>query len=437
MMKRIPHVALTLMLSGAGLMAQPPSSSTPARQPDGDVLLALLQGRRDDPAFAVYKEGYGFILDERWGEAQKAFNRMFSRYPASKYVEDARYWSTYALARIDREKALEQYGQFLKAYPSSRYLPDALADIAALQGAAPIAAPTPPDSGLIFRSFRLSLPNLRLMALNFSRMKRTLRHHLISLKMMRFPLDGEFPAMPGESDGIDDATRLKIESLRALGETQGDAGALETFRKIALDRTQPLPLREVAIDEMSKLHGTTPLPTLVEIAREDPSRDVRNLATLSIGGVEGDKAKTLDALAGLYQSLPHGREDQRAYILDAVAEIGGDRSLDFLAGVAKTPGDAELQLSAIDYIGETGRDKNKSLGILISLFGSLPKGRTEARQTVLYSVADIGNDRAVDFLVTVARSGEDTQLRSDAVCLLGNIGGDKAKAALYELLTGH
>ncbi len=436
-MKRLTQLVLTLVFSAAGVMAQPSSPSTPARQPDGDVLLAFLQGRRDDPAFAVYREGYGFILDERWGEAQKAFNRIFSKYPASKYVEDARYWSTYALARIDREKALVQYGQFLKVYPSSRYLPDALADIAALQGAAPIASPASPDSGVIIRPFRLSLPNFRMMALNFSRMKRTLRHHLISLKMMRFPSDGAFPSVPGESGGIDDATGLKIETLRALGETQEDARALETFRKIALDRTQPLPLREVAIDEMSKMHRTTPLPTLVEIAREDPSRDLRNLATLSIGGVEGDKEKTLDALAGLYHSLPRGRDDQRAYILDAVAEIGGDRALDFLAGVAKTPGDAELQLSAIDYIGETGRDKNKSLGILVSLFGSLPKERTEARQTVLYSVADIGNDRAVDFLVNVARSDEDNQLRSDAVCLLGNIGGEKAKAALYDLLTGH
>jgi HEAT repeat protein len=53
---------------------------------------------------------------------------------------------------------------------------------------------------------------------------------------------------------------------------------------------------------------------------------------------------------------------------------------------------------------------------------------------IVYEVADVGNDRAVEFLLRVAKSDADYNLRSDAVYYLGNIGGDKARTALYEIL---
>ena len=46
----------------------------------------------------------------------------------------------------------------------------------------------------------------------------------------------------------------------------------------------------------------------------------------------------------------------------------------------------------------------------------------------------MGNDKAVDFLKNVAMSDEDFDLRRDAVYYLGNIGGEKARSALYEIL---
>jgi HEAT repeat protein len=42
----------------------------------------------------------------------------------------------------------------------------------------------------------------------------------------------------------------------------------------------------------------------------------------------------------------------------------------------------------------------------------------------------------VDFLTTIALRHDDYELRRDAVYYLGNIGGEKARAALYEILRG-
>ncbi|HET6273896.1 MAG TPA: HEAT repeat domain-containing protein, partial [Bacteroidota bacterium] len=71
---------------------------------------------------------------------------------------------------------------------------------------------------------------------------------------------------------------------------------------------------------------------------------------------------------------------------------------------------------------------------LVDLFYTLPKSRKEQTQTIFYAVAEVGNDRAVDFLTKVALSHDDYDLRSDAVYYLGSIGGEKARAALYQIL---
>ena len=53
---------------------------------------------------------------------------------------------------------------------------------------------------------------------------------------------------------------------------------------------------------------------------------------------------------------------------------------------------------------------------------------------IFYSIADIGNEQAIDFLGKVARTSDDYDLRREAVYYLGSIGGEKARAVLYEIL---
>ena len=96
----------------------------------------------------------------------------------------------------------------------------------------------------------------------------------------------------------------------------------------------------------------------------------------------------------------------------------------------------ELQSWAIDYISEHTKDKNRSVQTLIDIFHAVPKQREEQRRQIFYAIADVGNDRAVDFLGTVARTSEDYHLRREAVFYLGNIGTDMARAVLYGILQG-
>ena len=97
---------------------------------------------------------------------------------------------------------------------------------------------------------------------------------------------------------------------------------------------------------------------------------------------------------------------------------------------------AEIQVIAIENIGQSGQDKNKTVQTLEQLFSSLPAHHEDQRAAALYRIADIGNDQAVDFLTKVAKTDSNYDLRSDAVYYLGNIGGEKARAVLYDILKG-
>jgi HEAT repeat protein len=94
----------------------------------------------------------------------------------------------------------------------------------------------------------------------------------------------------------------------------------------------------------------------------------------------------------------------------------------------------ELVSQAIDVIGELNIDKNRRVSTLEEVFRSLPGRRTEDRQTVVYAVANVGNDRAVEFLKSVALGDSDLDLRKDAVYFLGNIGTPRSRQALQDIL---
>ena len=324
---------------------------------------ALREDDRSDAGYALYKEGYALILEEKYSAARKKFEELLAKYPGSSYADDARYWTAYSLRNSDREKAIEDYRKFIKEHPKSSYYDDAVADLNALQIEMPEVAPVPAvGAGLPRRPVPVAVgPNMELM---FRQMKRNMQH-LSRLGGVRAA--GPFAGWHKE-ETLDDATRLKMDALYALGETKEDDRSFSTLRDVALDTRQVHPLREAAMDALSGYTKHDVLSVFMEIAQKDTSTDIQGFA--------------------------------------------------------------------IDYIGEHGSDKNQRVTVLEGLFRTLPKSRADQRRTIVYTIADVGNERAVDFLKKVALADEDYNLRRDAVYYLGSIGGENARSALFEILKG-
>ena len=398
---------------------------------------------RDDPAYAAYKQGYTLILDERWEAARKKFAEMLAKYRQSRYRVDAEYWSAYALKHLDRKKAIRAYEEFLRQHSRSTYLDDVVADIAELRARATIA---PDDSAksTALRDLMSSLPQVAPTpapgvshySMSIRRLERAMHHQFFWGGMGGMSPELFAETMEADRKPLDRRTRLKIQAIRALGEIPDDPKSFSTLKDIALDPGEPRPLRSVALSSLARFKNPDLIPVLVRVAEHDTDVTVQGSAVYCIASTAPDKDTTIDILSQVYEKTPADRTRQRQTILYVIGTVGSDRAVTFLAHVARTSENPEISLTAIDGIGEAGKDKNTVVETLVSLYRETPQKKTDLRETILYTVADVGNDRAVDFLGDVALNDPDYDARDNAVSLLGNIGGERARNVLYRVLKG-
>ncbi|MBM2841451.1 MAG: hypothetical protein HW412_1979 [Bacteroidetes bacterium] len=325
---------------------------------------------KKDPAYKTYKQGYDAILDEDWNDAIKKFAEVTSKYPKSDYVDDAEYWTAYALSHTNRKKAAAAYERFMEKYPESRYVDDAVADLGNLEPA--VIAPGDGNHVAVWSSgegYSYAVPAQPPAAETEMRkaesiLRRQMSLHSFRLDRLRIPPMASFRAF--EVEKLDPETKIRMEALYAIGDSQNDEKAFQTLKEVALDRKQPAVLRNAALEALT---------------------DFKKFDILSV------------------------------YI-----------------DLAKTDTNERIQSAALEYIAEASKDKNKSIDVLVDLYKTTPKQRSRQLQTMLYIIADIGNDKAVDFLATVARTDNHYELRSDAVYYLGTIGGEKSRTVLYQIL---
>ncbi len=111
--------------------------STAPALPDRIIVLAAPEPRgvspahadyQDDPAHSLYKEGYSLILSKKWVEARKKFDQLVKKYPKSRYVGAAEYWTAYSYSKTNEDRARDMYRKFIERNPESEYLDDAVAD---------------------------------------------------------------------------------------------------------------------------------------------------------------------------------------------------------------------------------------------------------------------------------------------------------------------
>ena len=176
----------------------------------------------------------------------------------------------------------------------------------------------------------------------------------------------------------------------------------------------------------------TPFPGTEE--KIDPQLKLKMDALQAIGETKEDSL-SYQTLRDIAVDIRQPRS-LRETAMDALSNFSHFDVLHVFLEVAKKDTSEEIQNMAIDYMGLISKNKDRSFETLAELYGLIPKRRVSQLQTILSSIAEIGNERAVDFLSRVAKTDGNYDLRSDAIYYLGNIGGDKARAALYDILTG-
>ena len=363
--------------------------------------------KKADPSYKLYKKGYTLVLDENWKEAETIMDEVVKEFPASDYVDDAAYWSAFAQKHIDKSKAKEAYKKFIRSYPNSNYYDDAVADYSDLNRKGYIAVRALPGGG----------------------------------SSMTYILDSKKKAPQVVQEGwgaaASESSIVKGYALGTAPFAYGYAFApsmRQTERQLRLaERMQRQMVKPMSV---ARLQSMLRIPRSLSMDEEklDPDVRLKMDAMYALGETKEDSIsyKTLRDVA-VDKSQP---SELRMAAMDALSNFTKFDVFPVFLKVAREDTSEDIQEASIDYIGQMSKEKSRSVDALRELLYAIPKQRTSQRQAVLSSIAEIGNDAAVDVLARVAQTFDDYDMRSDAIYYLGNIGGDRARAALYEILRG-
>jgi hypothetical protein len=394
---------------------------------------------RNTPDYRLYRRGYESILREDWESARKHFAEISAKYSSSEYADDAAYWSAYALMHVDSTKALQAYRMFLKKYPRSHYFDDAVADFAWLEAQNHLRRAFAPGAPTIILEPPAALPDLYGRAFGGTTGSAHFRSSVFrwNLTLFQRPQPGKLAPAVEEllrRENVDPATRTRIEGLTRIPDPTRNERAFQVVKDVSIDLRQPEPVRFIALRSLADFRDFDVMDVYLAVVEKDTSPELRTVAIRSLGQAIRDSGQVADTLIRLYEKTPGLQLEIRRELIGAVAATGNHRAVEFLTALARGEANPMIRISAIEGLGRIPRQPDKSLEVLIELYGKEPRSGPEVLSTALFSAAEIGGDKAVDFLARVARTEKDPRLRGEAVYYLSNIGGEKARTALRQIL---
>ena len=360
-----------------------------------------LQG---DPADSLYRAARQSLDRRDYRRAAELFAQVPSRFPRSGYAADAYYWRAFALYRIggtaQLRAALEALNTQRTRHPRAattgdaqalerriqgelarRGDPEAAVQVAEAAEAAAVptapAAPAPP------------VPPLP-------------------------PAAPAAPAAPSWTDAedrcsADDDDETKLAALSAL-QQMDDARARPILRRVLARRdSASVCLRRKAVFLIAQESTEGAEEILLDAARTDPDREVREQSVFWLSQVGTDKAVgALDSI--VRSSKDRGLREKAVFALSQQESPRARQTLRAYAERADLP--SELREKVVFWLGQSGGPEND--GFLRSLYGRLSDDTL--RNRVLFSLAQAGGPENSRFLLDIARDGrQPLELRKQAL----------------------
>ena len=366
------------------------------------VVRAPVPWAEDDPADSLYKAAREALNRNDYRRAAALFDQITSRYPRSVYSGDAYYYRAFALYRTGDEASLraalgalsEQHSRF----PKARTVADANALLVRIRG-------------------ELAKGGDAMAA-----------EQVTSTAAVA-------PACPrGSGQRDDDESDIRTAALNALLQMDSES-ALPIIKQVLQKRDAcSAAMRKKAVFLLSQKQSSETEETLIDVVRNDPSREVRATAVFWLGQVQTDKAASmLEEIASA-----SGDVDIRDKAIFALSQSNSPRATAFVRRIAENADvPSSVREKAIFQLGQHPSAENADY--LRSLFAKLGKDARGdyLRNKLLFSLSQMrgyGNDR---WLLNVASdTAQSEHVRKQALFAAGQAGvtgGDMA--ALYDAMT--
>lgn len=359
-----------VMLAVAAFPAGALGQEAPAAAASPFVFVSFMP-EPDDPAYALYRQGYTAVLGEEWQAARKVFAELQRRFPRCPYSDDAAYWTAYSWREQDPGKAATLYRKLLKDFPQSPYIDDAVADLRMLEVNQELAR---------MSEFRVPRPPQHEIRISISQELGRLRDDMAQLRAMQEDMERQqlmvfgqgdtliirsiAPIrMPGAPVMLDARARMRLQAMQELAQSGGTGETPQALKEVVLDPRQPVQLRLSAVYSLGTLRQPEARSVLLEIARTEAAPDFQRSAIEVYAQSAPERGKAAEDLIGLFRQFSgsgNARDPRIGTTLYAIASIGDARATDFLADVARTHPDEDIRNSAVLYLGSMGTERSRN-----------------------------------------------------------------------------
>ena len=412
--------------------------------------------KSSDPADSLYREARKALSNDAYQKAYDLFQQIRTAYPKSVYAPDAGYWQAFALQRMGGDdnlrKARSVLASQLGAYPSASTRSDAVALGVRINGM------------LARNGDQEAITSLAARASNAT-------------------TDG----CPREQDDE------RIDALNAVSNMDADK-AMPILKKVLARReacTQKL--RRTAVWLVASKKTADAADVLLNVAKTDPDKDVREQAVFWMANVPTEEATTmlieltkkgddLELRKKAVYSLSRSKSPRAAATLKEIAldanadiELRGDALNWYLSGSGRAAEDATAFLKEVygraddlrfkqqvlrtiasrrtdesrAWLIDIAQNNKESMEIrrsaISSLHGSGVTGAQlkqiydrgtdlEIRKTVLSVLSNMRDNTGLDQLLEIGRSEKNTELRKSIINYLGRSKDPRAIALIMEIL---
>jgi HEAT repeat protein len=418
-----------------------------------------------DPADSLVRLGRQAITDGDYRLAARLLKQVVDKYPKSDKAAEALYWRAWSLNRLgidrgnknDLDDALEAVDRLQKEYAQS-------------------ASAT--DGASLRAQIRSAQANL-----GDSRAAVAITTEAKGLRQARSCASGS---------NVDEETRMAaLEGLMNMNA----ADAIPILKDV-LKQTDPcrIELRKKAVWLLSQKRGSDVATTLLDVARTDPSTDVRGDAVfwlsqtrselaipmldsvLFTGGDEEIRKKAVFSLSQFSKddraraSLKRAAEDEKMpeeIRSDAIFWLGQQNlaDLEFFRTLFRKTRDRDLRGKIVFAVSQTNRPeaaawlldlaRDKSFDVdvrkdaifqlsqrrridldQLSTLYDQSKGESEIQDQVLFVFSQRSEPASVDKLMAIAKSDPDVERRKKALFWLGQKNDPRVKQFLRDLIKG-
>ena len=210
--------------------------------------------------------------------------------------------------------------------------------------------------------------------------------------------------------------KIRRSAAHAIGRSP-DRGTVATLQGL-YENVKDLEVRRSLISAVGDSIDQQPaFAFLLTVAKSDPDWESRRTAVRELGHFKREDAA--EELMKIYNS-DSNLEVKRA-ALRSLAETKSPRAQALLLEIARTGTNPDLRKTAIRLLADRGE---AAVDDLLKLFDS--ETAPEVKRTILQSLSDIKSTRVEDKLFEVARGSDPTDVRRQAIRLLGERVGKRS-----------